>query len=296
MSVQYYEATLMKTPPHASASRSCLYALCLVVVCLLLFGWAVNFQFIELDDPTHVSRNPLMNPPSLANVGRFWTTIYFSMYIPVTYTIWSLAAKLAWTTQGGQPHLEPAVFHAFNVGLHTLNALLVFTVLSSLLGEMGDGGKEARDEGAATRAAFVGALVFAVHPVQVETVGWVSGLRDLSAVTFMLCATWCYVNSFTAGRNLRFVSGLALVAYLLGLLSIPTAAILPGVLFLCLDVGLRKLTSRVSLTRLWFWFPSGALALGFAKYFQPGTRLSYIPPYYCAPWSWAMLWHFTCTS
>src|SRR5262245_45987933 len=81
--------------------------------------------------------------------------------------------------------LLPLAFHAANIALHAANAVLVLLLLRRLAG-VGDG------------AALVGALLFAVHPVHVESVGWISGVSDLLVTTFVVLALTLYARPSSA--------------------------------------------------------------------------------------------------
>src|SRR5204862_5011676 len=112
--------------------------------------------------------------------------------------------------------LNPLVFHLGNLFVHAANVLFVWALLRRIV----------RDEA----GAFVGALVFALHPVQVESVAWVSGMKDLLFGLFSLLAIGQYLAFAQRGRVVRYV--LATVAYLLALLSKPTAVMLPLLVWL----------------------------------------------------------------
>src|SRR5947208_1824721 len=76
-----------------------------------------------------------------------------------------------------------------------------------------------------------GAMIFAAHPLQIETVGWVSGMKDLLGATFVLLAVWQYLlfararGTGTAGSRLHFFLGIAFMVF--GMLSKPIAVVTP---------------------------------------------------------------------
>jgi len=103
---------------------------------------------------------------------------------------------------------QPSVFHAVNVALHALNAVLVLLLLRRL---------GARDG----VAALMGALVFAVHPVHVESVAWISGLTDVLMTTFVLVTLQFYAHPS------RGAYAIALGSAALALLAKEPAVVIP---------------------------------------------------------------------
>jgi hypothetical protein len=144
-------------------------------------GTDLGNDFINWDDSMTLYANPRMNPPTAETIKFYWTHGEYGLYIPGTYTIWAGLAKLAYTSetdlQGS--HLTPGVFHAASVVFHALAAVVVFALLRKL--KLPD------------VASCIGACLFALHPVQVESVGWASGLKDVLCGLFALIAVWQYL-------------------------------------------------------------------------------------------------------
>jgi tetratricopeptide (TPR) repeat protein len=105
-----------------------------------------------------------------------------------------------------------------NLLVHVANVLLVFSILLRLSG--------------GTWAAFLGALLFAVHPVAVESVAWISEFKGLAACLFCLASTRLYLDHVRPGpgRLGRHAFVLSFLAFILALLCKPTAAVLPFLL------------------------------------------------------------------
>src|SRR5436305_10366445 len=104
----------------------------------------------------------------------------------------------------GPPHVANAI-------LHTLNALVLFGFLLYISGSV-------------WRSGFV-AAIFALHPLRVESVAWITERRDLLCGLFSLLTLWAYVRWVEQPRKKRFV--LVLAAYCLALMSKPMAVTLP---------------------------------------------------------------------
>jgi tetratricopeptide (TPR) repeat protein len=166
---------------------------------------AADFVF---DDHILIAKNPMLR--SAAEVpGYFtrgtWPTITIGGADTATYRPLVLLTFFA-VYQVAGPH--PSTFHAVNVALHAINAILVLLLLRQL---------GARD----TVSALMGALVFAVHPVHVESVAWTSGLTDVLMTTFVLLTLWLYTRPSPAA----YAGALATSA--LALLSKEPAAVIP---------------------------------------------------------------------
>ena len=191
---------------------SCLLPYVILTVCILMvFGQSLWFEFVVWDDDIHLYSNTLMNPPSWRALRIFLSQPFFGLYIPVTYSFWSLLAWIAteWSPAQG---LDPKVFHLANIALHWINVILVFSLMRRLL--------------TWPLAAFLGALVFALHPLQVEAVAWVSGGKDLICACFSLLALQALMRSrdHKYPRRLRVVASMY---FLLAVLAKPVAVMLP---------------------------------------------------------------------
>ena len=181
-------------------------------------------EFLNWDDALNVSENPYLQPLSLKNVGHFWTEPYAGLWVPVTYNVWAVVAWFAERAQSAG-ELDPRWFHAMNLLVHVASTLVLFALLR----------REVRHD----TAACAGALLFAVHPLIVEPVAWVTGAKDVLSVLFSLVALWAYLNgergpqgehgaSRSNGGSRRAVNlAIATVAYLLALASKPSAVTLP---------------------------------------------------------------------
>ena len=194
----------------------------LAVVVVAVFLPVCGYEFISYDDGFNVYNNWRVTRFSLANLAYFWTTPYENLYIPLTYNLWAL---LAWLSQivplDAGTQLNPHLFHSVNLALHLGSAMLVFAILGSL--------------SVKPWAAWAGALVFAVHPVQVEAVAWVTGLKDVLSGFWALMAIWQYVVYVKAGKTgwpAKAHCFLVALCFLLAMLAKPGALTVPLLLLL----------------------------------------------------------------
>ena len=160
----------------------------LVVLTAATLGRLCFAEFVTWDDELTIFNNPHLNPPG-EEIGWFWRNPWMELYVPVTYTVWGGLARLArlQTPDLSGATLNPWVFHTANVGVHLLSVLVVFAILRLLLRKVVAGKR-------AEWAAFAGAALFAIHPLQVETVAWASGMKDLLCGLFSLLAVWFYLQ------------------------------------------------------------------------------------------------------
>lgn len=149
------------------------------MVTLAVFLPTLRYPFFPYwDDDIHVHANPHLALLSWESFLVFWSGPYQQLYIPLTYSSWAgLAAMSRWWD--GQPIAEGALnaawFHGANIIVHAASAVLAFVLLRHTLAKLSPGAKGNR----IAMAAVLGAGFFAFHPLQVEPVAWISGLRDV---------------------------------------------------------------------------------------------------------------------
>lgn len=181
----------------------------LVLLVLVAYGPALRAGFIW-DDDVHFAANPRM--ATGAGLVELWTTRW-AVYYPLTSTTFWVLRRIA--------GLSPWVYHAFTLGLHIANALLLARVLRGL-----------RIPG-----AWLGAALFALHPVQVESVAWVTELKNTQAMLFLLISVYGLIRSGLLPDNRlrrRRWYTFALGSFVLAVLSKPAVVMLPPVLLVLL--------------------------------------------------------------
>ena len=168
--------------------------LLLPFVAVLVFANGLSAQLLRFwDDNRYVTENPYLRSLDLPNLWAMFTRFYFANYAPVVLLSFALDYRV-WG-------LQPFGYHLTSLLLHGLNVALAYAVARRLLGSR--------------TGALVAALVFAVHPLQVEAVVWVAGRKTLLCGSFALLALLCYMRSSkldgsTKGRQLLVASWLLL--------------------------------------------------------------------------------------
>jgi tetratricopeptide (TPR) repeat protein len=187
------------------------------------------------DDHLNISENADIRAFTLDNAHRWFTSTYAKMYCPVKMAVHSAEYAL-WG-------LQPAGYHAVSLGLHCACTALLFALLLALTGSYG--------------GACLAALLFAVHPVAVESVAWASARGDVLYAFFYLSALFVYVNGGVAPTARRLA--VVLLLFVLAALSKPSAVTLPAVLLLVDWHRGRRMAGRAIVEKLPFFAVSAAV-------------------------------------
>ncbi len=229
--------------------------LLLLVITAGVHASSVNHAFVALDDPANVSANPIFTRSAFAwtDLAYFWHEGYAGLYIPVTYTFWGGEALLSrWLNLPGSHDdfqstvgLSPTLFHVGNLLLHLANTALVFGLLMRLV--------------PGTKGPLVGALLFGIHPLHVETIAWITETKGLLAASFSLLAYHQYLAATAAELRLPrrgWRAATATIFFALAVLSKPTAVVLPLVIA-AVEVLVRRRAWRPVVGGLGLWLLIG---------------------------------------
>ena len=179
--------------------------LLLLSLVLALFGPSLRYDFAPLDDDVNVVFNPHHGPLTLGRIAdSFGDPGYIRRYQPLG---WILNSSVATVTG-----LSPWGYHAANVVLHAINAVLLAGLLRALVIRFAPAPSGLWHE----LAPALAAAWWALHPLRVETVAWVSALPTNLSLGCILIALWLHLRSESTGHV-----ALASLAFLAGLLSYP---------------------------------------------------------------------------
>ncbi len=210
----------------------------LLVAIFAAFSPALSAGFTNWDDDVNVTENPFLTPPTASGIAALWRQSYRNLYVPLTYT--SFAGDLA--VGGGKPW----AFHLGNILIHCASAVALAALLSRLLRAL-PAREAAPPRGALLLPVAAGAVLFALHPVQVESVAWVTGRKDVLSGALALAAMLAY---FRDGWGRRAAApGL----FVLALLAKPSTVSLPLALAALEHAWLRTPPRRWA-ARLAPWF------------------------------------------
>jgi tetratricopeptide (TPR) repeat protein len=195
----------------SSPTRANLYFAVTILVILVgaVFYPVAQFGFVNWDDYAYVVHNGhVTDGLSWSNVQWAFMTTYNASYLPLTWLSHMLDSQLFGMWAGGH--------HLVSVLWHTLNTLVLFGFLDAATNSRG-------------RSFWVAAL-FAVHPLHVESVAWISERKDVLATFFWFSGLWAYVRYVRIPSAARYLAVVG--ALLLGLLSKPMLVTFPFVLLL----------------------------------------------------------------
>jgi len=186
-----------------------LIAFCLTICIIIVYGQVGTFDFIGFDDPEYVTENEYVQEG--LNFDSFiwaFTTFHSANWHPLTW----LSHMLDCQFYG----MDPMGHHWTNVQFHLANTLLLFFILFKMTG-------------ARFKSAFVAAL-FALHPLHVESVAWVSERKDVLSTFFGLLMIFAYYRYIKISncKNYFFV----IICFILGLMAKPMLVTFPFVLLL----------------------------------------------------------------
>lgn len=199
---------LIPTTLH-TLQRTIAFCLLLTVATVAVYFPALHNGFVNYDDPRYILHNPhLQSGVNWQTIRWSVTAFYESNWHPLTWISHALDISLF--------RLNPAGHHAVNILLHTLNALLLFFAL--------------RDATKRDWESFFVSALFAVHPVNVESVAWASERKNVLSMFFLLLALYAY-GKYAQQRSIFRYSGVA-IAYALGLAAKPQIITLPFLLLL----------------------------------------------------------------
>src|SRR5437773_8464299 len=205
----------------------------IALVTVAAFLPALQNQFVSWDDDENFLDNPHYRGLGWTHLYWMWTT-HLGHYIPLTWMTLGLD-YLLWG-------MNPVGYHLTNLLLHAANAVVFFFVVRRILALALPGPSE-RGHALAVSAGFA-ALVFAIHPLRVESVAWATERRDVLSGLFYLSAILVYLRACERGERGRWYWG-AVALFGCALLSKSMVVNLPVVL-LILDVyPLRRLGGSI---------------------------------------------------
>jgi len=201
--------------------------------------WQVHtFDFVNYDDDKYVNENQHISSGFTLNNVIWLFTKDIGRWHPLTGLTQMLDCELF--------GLNPGRHHLVNLFFHIINTLLLFALLRQMTGTL-------------WQSAFVAAL-FAIHPLHVESVAWISGRKDLLSTLFLFLTIAVYFY-YVQRRNVGWYV-LALGLFALGLLAKPMLITLPLILLLLDYWPLQRFQRKIPLRLIWEKLPFFALSVG----------------------------------
>jgi len=231
-----------------SARRKVLSLLFLVLIAALVWKNTLGHEFVY-DDETFIVGNESIR--SLRPAAKFFSPESSSNNALMNGDVWRPLTTFSYALTYAAAGLSPAAFHGINVALHLVNGLLFFGAVLLLL----SGRSMAVDAESAWWTAWAAAAVFLTHPVQTESVAWVSQRSNLLFFLFYMLSLGLFVRAQRSGtpRGRIQSSALSLACFALSLLSKEMALSLPPVLFVLAWI-LEKKDPKESARATWAYF------------------------------------------
>lgn len=190
----------------------------LLIIITALFVYSPSFHGGWLwDDDQEITANAMLVDPD--GLSKIWTAHerMGADYLPLKSTVqWLYFQMVKTKNPDGSVGTDSTPWHLLNVGLHILNALLIWKLFARL----------------GLRLAWLGGLIFAIHPILVESVAWVSELKNTLSLPFLIVSMLCFI-AYDEGRQIRYLVG-AFVLFFLSLLCKSAGVMFPCVLVLFL--------------------------------------------------------------
>ncbi|MEI9895152.1 MAG: tetratricopeptide repeat protein [Chthoniobacter sp.] len=196
--------------PRLPESRVVAYVvLGLIAAVVCSYALIVRADFIDYDDNSHVFENPLVKGGlSWHGFAEAFTQFHASLWVPLTW--------LSFMTDVSLFGMNPGAMHAVNLAWHTASTVLLFFTLRRMTRHL-------------WASAFVAAL-FGLHPLNVESVAWITERKNVLNAFFWFAALAAYAHYAERPRPLPYLAALGGAA--LALLAKPMAVTLPCTLLL----------------------------------------------------------------
>ena len=177
------------------------------ILIIIAYYQIVNHDFLNLDDPLQLTSNPHVLS-GFSWVNTLWSFSPKSPCSPITWFVYTSVFDLF--------GLNPRIFHGISLFLHVMNSVLLFVILKRMTNEF-------------WKSAIV-TVLFAVHPINVESVAWVAELNNVLSCFFFMLVILAYNSYAKRCKWKRYM--LALVVFELGMLTKPILMSMPFILLL----------------------------------------------------------------
>jgi tetratricopeptide (TPR) repeat protein len=220
-----------------SDKANLLYLSAILVITLLVLWRVTKNGFTDWDDNLYVVDSPLIRQLNWSAFKTYFTTLTSNLYTPLVTLSYAIDYKIFGMSAAG--------FHTTNLLLHLFNICLVYALTFQIF-----------------KRSFIAAataLLFAIHPLNVEAVAWISSRKDLLFTFFYLSGIILYLKYKTSQKLTQLM--LVFVIFILAVLSKPIAFTFPVVLLLIDYLANKTISKREFLEKIPFLFISILVAL-----------------------------------
>ena len=180
----------------------------ILIIAIVVFSGSITKIFIALDDQAYISDNPFIKSLSWDNIKNIFSTFYNANYHPLTTLLYAIEFKIFGN--------DASFYHKISLSIHIINSFFVYVLIDKLISHKW--------------FAVFGSLIFAIHPMHVESVAWISEQKDVLYSLFYFGGLIVYIKYLKEKKikNLFFVFFL----FLFSLLSKSAAVSFPLILLL----------------------------------------------------------------
>ncbi|NTW33921.1 MAG: tetratricopeptide repeat protein [Bacteroidetes bacterium] len=207
--------------------------LAVLLLTAFIYSKALYNGFTNFDDDYYILKNPFLKDFNWQGIKAIFTSFYCGNYHP--FTTLTYLFEYSWFG------LNPLPYHLLNVLLHLLNTLLVFKFTEKLSSKK--------------TTALVVSLLFALHPMHVESVAWISERKDVLYAFFYLLSLFAYLRYLESGYKAKQYMA-ALMFFVASLLSKSAAVTLPVIIFAIDIYKGRKINTKLVLEKIPFFLLS----------------------------------------
>ncbi len=186
-------------------------AICFIIIFITFCTYFNSLQneFIDYwDDNTYITGNELIKSLSFSSLKLIYSSFFFTEYYPVNLLSYAIDYHF-WG-------LNPLGYHITNVFLHSLNAILIFKIITTILNRF--------------PVASIATIIFIMLPVNVETVVWASERKNILSFLFFLVSFYLYIKYQKDENRHHYL--VSIITYIFAILSKSSAVMFPFILFL----------------------------------------------------------------
>ncbi|MCK4739251.1 MAG: hypothetical protein KAT46_04820, partial [Deltaproteobacteria bacterium] len=234
----------------------------ILILSFLIYLPALGGEFLDWDDRHYVLNNLLVNNPSLASIGESFSTIVLGNWHPLTL-ISLILDSAVWG-------VNPFGFHLTNIVLHSFSSLILFLIIYRL--QIAYLANKKNNPTAKANPnpnhfyeklfiPFLSALIFALHPIHVESVAWIAERKDVLSAFFYLLSAYFYIDYTLREKRKKYRYTLSLLFFAFSLMSKPMGVTLPVALILIDIFPLKRINLKKPFSVLFEKIPFFVLSL-----------------------------------
>jgi Flp pilus assembly protein TadD len=221
--------------PEKTTKRDTMFLVALIVFSFVILSGLVTDFFLNIDDDVYFINNPFIKSLSFENIKNIFTQPYGGNYHPVTTLIEAVEYNFF--------KLKPEYYHFVSLIVHLLNTILVFNLTNKFFKN--------------TQFKVIVATIFALHPMHVESVAWISDKTDLYYTFFFLLGMISYINYLQSNKKTKLI--ITFICFCISLLCKPAAIAFPFVLIF-LDYYFGKDFRKEGIFKIPFFIITGIFA------------------------------------